>query len=352
MRELKILAVVVALTLITYWGVEPFAHSQMHPHVSPANFDFATADKESAKEGIEKAKTALAEAEKSLEKAKENTKAAAEKSVKGAQATLDEKVEFQKTINAFWATNEEAIKATGDIANGEMLVTTNCIACHSIESKGFPPIMDNVSAGAAYGVTPPDLGSAGKLYTKEYLVAFISNPALASKTSHKFVDGKVHPMPGYDWMPAQEIADMVAYLKSIAPKEMSNKEVFVDACQRCHGIKYADMKNGTMSSFTAHHDIKTYMGKLPPDLSQYIRSRGADYLNTFINDPQKQLEGTAMPRVGLSQDSQEQVISYLEEIGDSKKAQREELGPKFLIYLVIFAIFAFLWKASRWRDVH
>ena len=41
MRELKILAVVVALTLITYWGVEPFAHSQMHPHVAPADFAFS-----------------------------------------------------------------------------------------------------------------------------------------------------------------------------------------------------------------------------------------------------------------------------------------------------------------------
>jgi len=39
-------------------------------------------------------------------------------------------------------------------------------------------------------------------------------------------------------------------------------------------------------------------------------------------------------------------------VGASKKAEREELGPKFLIYLVIFAIFAFLWKASKWRDVH
>jgi ubiquinol-cytochrome c reductase cytochrome c1 subunit len=59
-----------------------------------------------------------------------------------------------------------------------------------------------------------------------------------------------------------------------------------------------------------------------------------------------------MPRVGLNQESQEQVIKYMEEIGASKKAEREELGPKFLIYLVIFAIFAFLWKASKWRDVH
>ncbi|MDY0322292.1 MAG: cytochrome c1, partial [Arcobacteraceae bacterium] len=31
MRELKVFAVVVIVTLITYWGVEPFAHSQMHP---------------------------------------------------------------------------------------------------------------------------------------------------------------------------------------------------------------------------------------------------------------------------------------------------------------------------------
>lgn len=59
-----------------------------------------------------------------------------------------------------------------------------------------------------------------------------------------------------------------------------------------------------------------------------------------------------MPRVGLTKESEVKVISYLEKVGDSKKEQREELGPKFLIYLVIFAIFAWLWKASRWRDVH
>lgn len=107
-----------------------------------------------------------------------------------------------------------------------------------------------------------------------------------------------------------------------------------------------------MGAFSPADDITKYMGKLPPDLSQYIISRGEDSLGKFINDPQKLLEGTAMPRVGLNQESQAQVIKYLEEVGDSKKAQREELGPKFLIYLVIFAIFAFLWKASQWRDIH
>ncbi len=294
MRELKILAVVVVLTLITYWGVEPFAHSQMHPHVADADYKFVDVEKDVAD-----------------------------------------------------------VKAlTGNATAGEALVAANCTACHSIESKGFPQVMDNASSAAAYGVTPPDLGSAGKLYNADYLAAFIKDPAKASKVSHKFVDGRVHPMPGYSWMPAQEIADMVAYLQSIAPKEMSNKEVFTDACQRCHAIKYADMKKGTMAAFTPDENIKSYMGKLPPDLSQYIKSRGHEYLTTFINSPEKHLEGTAMPRVGLTEDSQKQVVTYLEEVGDTKKSEREELGPKFLIYMVIFAIFGFLWKAKQWREVH
>ena len=294
MRELKILAVVVVLTLVTYWGVEPYAHAVMHPHVAPADFAFSD-----TKEDV-----------------------AAIKDLKG------------------------------NAKNGETLVTANCTACHSIESKGFPKIMDNASAAAAYGVTPPDLGTAGKLYNADYLASFIQDPAKTAKVSHKFVDGKVHPMPQFNWMQPQEIADVVAYLQSIAPEKMTNKEVFSDACQRCHSIKYADMKDKTMSAFTPNAEIKQYMGKLPPDLSQMIRSRGEHYLETFINDPQKHLEGTAMPRVGLTHEAQEQVIAYLEEVGDSKKHQREELGPKFLVYLVIFAIFGFLWKASRWRDVH
>lgn len=294
MRELKILAVVVVLTLITYWGVEPFAHSQMHPHVADADYKFVDVEKD----------------------------------VADVKALI------------------------GNATAGEALVAANCTACHSIESKGFPQVMDNASSAAAYGVTPPDLGSAGKLYNADYLAAFIKDPAKASKVSHKFVDGRVHPMPGYSWMPAQEIADMVAYLQSIAPKEMSNKEVFTDACQRCHAIKYADMKKGTMAAFTPDENIKSYMGKLPPDLSQYIKSRGHEYLTTFINSPEKHLEGTAMPRVGLTEDSQKQVVTYLEEVGDTKKSEREELGPKFLIYMVIFAIFGFLWKAKQWREVH
>lgn len=290
MKELKILAVVVALTLITYWGVEPFAHSQMHPHVEAPDYTYKNVD-----------------------------------GLNGLQ---------------------------GDAQSGATLVQANCTACHSIESQGFPKLMDDASNAAAYGVVPPDLGTAGKLYNADYLAAFIKDPATAAKVSHKFQDGRAHPMPGYSWMQPQEIADMVAYLQSIAPKEMTNKEVFTDACQRCHAIKYGDMMGGTMTAFTPDENIKSYMGKIPPDLSQYIRSRGESYLHEFINDPQKHLEGTAMPRVGLTQDAENQAIAYMREVGDSKADERAALGPKFLIYLVIFALFAWLWKSKQWRDMH
>ena len=342
MKELKVLAVVVALTLITYWGVEPFAHSQMHPHVDAPNYNFEAADKMSTKEAVEKAENEL--------KVQEAANDA--KKIKAAKEELSNAVAFEKTMTDYWAGNDEPINLPGNAENGATLVQSNCIACHSIGKEGFPPLMDDLSSAAAYGVVPPDLSTAGKLYTKEYLVGFIKDPALASKVSHKFVDGRAHPMPGYSWMQPQEIADMVAYLQSIAPKEMTNKEVFTDACIRCHAIKYGDMKNGSMAAKTPNENIEAYMGKLPPDLSQFIRSRGESYLHEFVNDPQKHLEGTAMPRVGLTADSEDQVIAYLEEVGDSKKAEREALGPKFLIYLVIFAIFAWLWKASKWREVH
>ena len=295
MREIKILAIVVFFTGVLYWGVEPFAHGQMHPHVEPADYSFNDVDGLNGK--------------------------------------------------------------TGDAAKGAELVAQNCTACHSIEKAGFPAVMDNASSAAAYGVVPPDLSTAGHLYDANFLAGFIKDPVKATKTAHKYVDGKVHPMPGYAWMestPGMEnaIADMVAYLQSIAPSQMTNKEVFKDACQRCHSIKYGDFFGGSMTAFTPTENIMTYMGALPPDLSQYIRSRGANYLHEFINDPQKHLHGTAMPRVGLTEAAEQQVVAYMEEVGDSSKSKREALAGPFLGYLVIFAIFAWLWKAKIWREVH
>jgi ubiquinol-cytochrome c reductase cytochrome c1 subunit len=280
MKELKILGVITFFTLVTYWGVEPLAHSIFHPHVDPADYEF-----------------------KDL----------------------------------------PAVEAKGDVAQGQELVSMNCIACHSIEKAGFPAPLDNATANMSYGVVPPDLSSAGAIYNANFLANFIKDPATATKTAHKFTGNKVHPMPGYSWMSDEEIASMVAYFKSIAPASMTNEEVFVDACGRCHDMKYS--KNFATS------DVSNYMGSTPPDLSMMIRSRGEHYLTTFINDPQKHLHGTAMPRVGLNESAQKQVVTYLEEVGDSKKAEREGIAPYVLGFLAFMAFISFLWKKEIWSEV-
>jgi ubiquinol-cytochrome c reductase cytochrome c1 subunit len=312
MRELKILGVVVFFTLLTYWGVEPYAHSQMHKHVDGGNFEY-----------------------KDLEEV-----------------------------------------ATGDVKKGEELVMQNCIACHSINSKGMAAPMDAVTSSASYGVNPPDLSNAGSIFDAKYLAAFIADPASASKVAHKFADGsKVHPMPGYSWMPKEDIASMVAYLKSIAKPmaEITPKEVYVDACGRCHAIRYDGKVKGEkwtqigqkpkfkyeqdslafdIKVIEYQENLKKYMGKLPPDLSIIIRARGHHFLETFIENPQTQLEGTAMPAVGLNKEGFEKVMQHLTNVGDPSVVARQEMGPKFLLYFVIFALVAFLWKRSVWSKLH
>lgn len=59
MKELKAFIVVVIVTGVIYWGVEPYAHSVMNPHVEPANFDFAAEDIGLAKVDVAKAEAAL-----------------------------------------------------------------------------------------------------------------------------------------------------------------------------------------------------------------------------------------------------------------------------------------------------
>lgn len=288
MREFKILAVVLFFTAIIYYGVEPFAHSQMHPHVAPADFAFKD----------------LGHTDK-----------------------------------------------VGDPKKGaESFIAAGCTGCHSLKSQGMNAPMDDEAASGAFGVVPPDLSTAGALYDRNFLIALIKEPTKALKVEHKFNETKLHPMVAFFGLGGdinQEVADIVAYLQSIAPQTLSNKEVFADACQRCH-----DMKYDNVYSRSNKDALKAYMGTLPPDLSITIRAKGEEYLTTFINNPQKQLAGTSMPRVGLTENAQKQVITYLEEVGDRKKAERESLGLKLVGYMAIFAFLAFLWKVKVWKEVH
>ncbi|MFK0388901.1 c-type cytochrome [Campylobacter coli] len=374
MRELKIFLVVVVFTALVYWGVEPYAHSVMKPHVAPANFDYAAEDTAYAK-GI------IAEKEIALEDAKKSNDA---KRIESAQKDLDKAKENLAKVEELWADVAKIDFTKGNAAKGKEFFNNNCFACHGVKE-------DDIAANitdSSLGVIPPDLSSAGVIFDEKFLAALIMNPALALKVDHKFGDAFI--MTAYnsevsgdsEELVNANIADVIAYLKEVGlkfeakenatikqeaelkyskiedaneksalvEKEIAfakDKSTFIEACGRCHDIKYDNFF--TLSN---HNDLANYLGSVPPDLSMMIRSRGEQYLHDFINNTQKLLPGTAMPRVGLTEDAQVKVVSYLEKVGDSKKEERESTGIYIMIFFVILSIFAIGWKRSVWYKLH
>ncbi|WP_199879407.1 c-type cytochrome [Campylobacter coli] len=374
MRELKIFLVVVVFTALVYWGVEPYAHSVMKPHVAPANFDYAAEDTAYAK-GI------IAEKEIALEDAKKSNDA---KRIESTQKDLDKAKENLAKVEELWADVAKIDFTKGNAAKGKEFFNNNCFACHGVKE-------DDIAANitdSSLGVIPPDLSSAGVIFDEKFLAALIMNPALALKVDHKFGDAFI--MTAYnsevsgdsEELVNANIADVIAYLKEVGlkfeakenatikqeaelkyskiedaneksalvEKEIAfakDKSTFIEACGRCHDIKYDNF-------FTPsnHNDLANYLGSVPPDLSMMIRSRGEQYLHDFINNTQKLLPGTAMPRVGLTEDAQVKVVSYLEKVGDSKKEERESTGIYIMIFFVILSIFAIGWKRSVWSKLH
>ena len=264
MRELKIFIIVVILTGVTYWGIEPYAHNVMHPHVGVADYDFGAEDINQAKSVVEARQKAL-DATKALND---------EKKVAGAQKDLEEAQKDLEDYTAFWNDIKAINLAKGDATKGaETFANAGCAGCHGVEAAGMPTAMSAAELSEAYGVVPPDLSSAGAIYDEHFLAALIKDPTKALKLTHKFNDETPYPMPAFFGAggedPNAEIADMVAYLKSIAPKEISDEQVFRDACQRCHGMKYENKY--TLSNRV---NLAAYMGSNPPDLSMMILSKG------------------------------------------------------------------------------
>ena len=200
---------------------------------------------------------------------------------------------------------------------------------------------------------------------------------------------------------------------------------FVNYCLGCHSAKYVrynrlgadlglseqqliynlmftgDRPHDTMRIGINADDAKRWFGVVPPDLSLIARSRGADYLYTFLRsfyaDPAKAtgvnntvLPGTAMPHVLWElQGVQEAVweghvdaagnaqrhfkefklatpgrltpeeydgfvrdtVSFLEYIAEPAQLQRRSLGFPVIAFLLFFTLLAWLLKKEYWKDV-
>jgi ubiquinol-cytochrome c reductase cytochrome c1 subunit len=168
----------------------------------------------------------------------------------------------------------------------------------------------------------------------------------------------------------------------------------------------SDKATDPMLVATPKTDAMQWFGVAPPDLSLVARSRGTDwlytYLKSFYNDPKRPwgVNNVVFPDVGMPhiflalQGTQEpvyvkqmlkdeegkpyekQVISHLEltkpgvlskeeydkvvtdlvnfldYVGEPHKLERKRLGVWVLLFLVVFTLFAYLLKREYWKDVH
>lgn len=155
-----------------------------------------------------------------------------------------------------------------------------------------------------------------------------------------------------------------------------------------------------MESAMPSRQATEWFGHAPPDLSLIARSRGADYVYTYLRsfyaDPGRPnginnlvLANTAMPHVlwplqGLAQPKyrlatvnhriEQQLVglepgapgtltagefdvfvrdtvNFLDYMGEPAKAQRESLGIRVILFLLLFWLLAWLLKKEYWKDV-
>ncbi len=166
-------------------------------------------------------------------------------------------------------------------------------------------------------------------------------------------------------------------------------------------LVFTDSKIGeTMDIAMDPEQAKAWFGKTPPDLSLVGRSRGADwlysYLRSFYVDESggwnnTLLQNASMPHVlwrlqGIQtpvyrQESNENgsphevfdhfelvtpgtqtpeefketardIAAFLDYAGEPAKLKRKGIGVWVILFLVLFTFIAYLLKAEYWRDVH
>jgi ubiquinol-cytochrome c reductase cytochrome c1 subunit len=201
---------------------------------------------------------------------------------------------------------------------------------------------------------------------------------------------------------------------------------FVNYCLGCHSARYVrysrlaedlglseaqvienlmftgERPHDTMRATMRPEDAARWFGVAPPDLSLIARSRGTDYiysyLRSFYLDPQRPtgmnnlvLPGTAMPHVLWEQqglqaavydgqsDAQNNVVhkrfkefqlvkpgartpeefdgfvrdivNFLDYIAEPMQLQRRSIGLRVLAFLLVFFLFAYFLKKEYWKDV-
>ena len=175
----------------------------------------------------------------------------------------------------------------------------------------------------------------------------------------------------------------------------SGARTFVNYCLNCHSAQYmrynrltdiglteaqirgnlmfaTDKVGDTMKVAMTPKDGKAWFGVPPPDLSVISRSRGADwlytYLRTFYRDDKtpsgwnnRVFENAAMPHVLWKVQAEQSPVQYdrtvrdlvnfLAYVGEPVGQARKSIGIVVLFVLGVIFVFAYAMKQAFWKDV-
>lgn len=184
-------------------------------------------------------------------------------------------------------------------------------------------------------------------------------------------------------------AKHMRYLRFALDAEVDQKKVLKDIAPE--GASIYDQIHSAMNK----HDAEKWFGVQPPDLSLIARSRGADwlysYLKSYYLDESRPFgvnnlvyEDTAMPNplwqlqgeqhaevrktiygeytklvleeTGKLSEKEFDVfvndlVNFLVYVGEPVKLERERIGKYVIIFLLMFLVIAYLLKKEYWKDV-
>lgn len=174
-------------------------------------------------------------------------------------------------------------------------------------------------------------------------------------------------------------------------------DIFYSNCVGCHSTKYmryerisADLKlseayvkenymfntdkmGETVQTAMSLAQAKKWLGTLPPDLTLEAKLRGDDWLYTYLLGfyPDKArpwgynnhvFKDVGMPNVleSLQEELGEEkfksamtdLVNYMAYMAEPVKVERESLGIKVIIFLLILLIPSYFLKREYWKDVH
>jgi ubiquinol-cytochrome c reductase cytochrome c1 subunit len=185
-------------------------------------------------------------------------------------------------------------------------------------------------------------------------------------------------------------AKYMRYLRIAVDESVDEKTVLKDIAPE--GASIYDQLHSAMNK----HDAEKWFGTQPPDLSLIARSRGADwlysYLKSYYTDPKRpygvnntvfpdtampnplwQLQGEqhAVPRKTIWGEYTQLVlekpgtlsekdfdlmvndlVNFLVYVGEPVQLERQKMGKFVLFFLLGFAVIAYLLKKEYWKDIH